>query len=257
VRPEEIERMTFVHERLRQGVWVPPWLRLQNLARYQWAGDFVRGRRVLEVGCGSGHGSKMLADAGAAQVIGIDTSQPSIHYAQHTYRADHLSFRLADGETLPVDDASSEVVVTFETIEHVDRDERFLQEIARVLRPDGQLLLSTPNRAVTNPGTSITDRPFNSHHVREYTQAEFQSLLQRHFHVFQPLGQSAYSGRYVGLLGRVGRVLPKAAVRAHQVRKLACTVVPRRGTYWPRESPAGWEPEVLVAVCSIPRSSGA
>ena len=245
--------MTFVHEHLREKRWVPPWLRYQNLARYQWASQRVLGRRVLEVGCGSGQGTKMLADAGADQVDGFDISQASIEHARQNHANQRLAFHLAAGETLPADQASYDLVVALETIEHVEDADRFLAEIIRVIRPDGQFLCSTPNRAVTNPGTTMTDRPFNPHHVREYARPELRSLLGRYFGSVQLLGQSPYHRAYIRLLGHLGSFLPRVAVRLHQVRKVGSIPWQHLGQHRPAEIGDRWEPEVLVAIGSSPR----
>jgi ubiquinone/menaquinone biosynthesis C-methylase UbiE len=207
---------------------------------------------VLEVGCGSGQGTELLADAGAVKVDGIDISQRSIEHARKTLARDFLSFHMLTGDTLPFEDASYDIVVSLETIEHVVDVDVFLREIVRVLCPGGQFLGSTPNRAVTNPGTCINDRPFNRHHIREYTSPEFESLLASYFGSVRLLGQSAYGGGYLRLLDRIGRVLPRAAVRLHQVRKVACVFFDRLERHGPKPIPSRHQPEVLVALCSSP-----
>jgi SAM-dependent methyltransferase len=244
--------MTFVHEQLRDQRWVPPWLRYQNLARYEWAAQYVPGRRVLEVGCGSGQGTRLLATAGASHVDGVDISESAIEHARQAHADQHLTFHLASGQQLPVAAASYDVVVALETLEHVDDDDLFLREIVRVIRPDGRFLCSTPNRAVTNPGTAISNPPFNPHHVREYTSVELGSLLRRYFVSVDLLGQTAYRGGYVVLLSRVGRVVPLLAVRLHQCRKLLSIPGQRLDQHRPVEMRDRREPEVLVAVCSSP-----
>lgn len=243
---------TFVHEHVREGKWVPPWLRMQNVARYEWVSQFASGCRVLEVGCGSGQGTRMVADAGAAEVMGVDVSEASIAHARSNVATDRLTFRTVAGKSLPLPDAAYDMVVSLETIEHVADDDRFLEEIARVLRPDGRFFCSTPNRTVTNPGTRVTDRPFNPNHVREYTRGELQALLWLYFGKVQLLGQSPYGRNYVALLGFVGRILPRAAVRMHQARKLLTMAFDQPDRHRPAEISARWEPEVLVATCRSP-----
>lgn len=241
--------MTYVHEQLREGRWVPPWLRYQNQARYDWAATFVKDRRVAEVGCGGGHGTAILAAGGATHVDGFDLDTVAISNAQSTYGNERLTFHAAPADGIPAEDSSYDVVVSLETIEHVDDDTAYVREIARIVKPDGTLICTTPNRLVTNPGKSIHDQPFNPHHVREYTVDELRECLGRCFANVEMLGQAPYRRSYTRVLGSLGLLLPGAAVKAHQLRKVfgipweniqrhqPCTIEPNR------------EPEVLVAVC--------
>ena len=79
--------MAFLHEKLRRGAWVPPWLAHQNAARYDWAATFVANATVAEIGCGSGHGARRLLDAGATRVDGFDVEPKSIDSARSARRA--------------------------------------------------------------------------------------------------------------------------------------------------------------------------
>ena len=158
----------------------------QHLARYRFAGSFIQGKRVIDVACGTGYGSAMLADLGAAHVVGVDVSAESIEGASRTWRRQNVQFQRRDALTIdqlePVD-----VAVSFETIEHLERPEEFLEAVRRVLLPGGQLLVSTPERRKG----SIHDKPDNPFHVREWTREEFVELLKRHFGTVTVHGQYA------------------------------------------------------------------
>jgi 2-polyprenyl-3-methyl-5-hydroxy-6-metoxy-1,4-benzoquinol methylase len=114
-----------------------------HLRRYQTASRYVQGKRVLDIASGAGFGSKMLKDAGAASVVGVDIAPTSIRYAQEHYQVPGVQFVQADAEVFEGDDLF-DVIVSFETIEHVPHPDRFLAQIRKNLRPDGHFLLSVP-----------------------------------------------------------------------------------------------------------------
>jgi GT2 family glycosyltransferase/SAM-dependent methyltransferase len=145
----------------------------EHEARYLWAAPAVPGKEVLDAGCGVGYGSLLLARAGARRVVGIDASAEAVEDAR--FRAGSgAEFVEGDIQDLPFAAYSFDVVVCFEAIEHVDDGERALAELKRVLRPDGVLIISSPNRGVYPPG--------NPHHVHEYTAAELRAALSDRFH---------------------------------------------------------------------------
>jgi SAM-dependent methyltransferase len=108
---------------------------------------------------------------------GIEISPEAVAHASGSYRANNLSFVAGDARILPCPDAAFDVVTSFETIEHFAEQDCFLDEIRRVLRPDGQLIISTPDRDNYSPA----DTPANPYHVRELTPAEFDTLLRSRF----------------------------------------------------------------------------
>ncbi|HEX7297904.1 MAG TPA: class I SAM-dependent methyltransferase [Solirubrobacteraceae bacterium] len=143
----------------------------EHLARYWWASQMVAGRRLLDAGCGVGYGTAMLARAGAAEAIGLDLSPDSVAAAGKAHP--ELTFVTGDVHALPFEDDRFEVVTCFEVIEHVDRQQEVIAELARVLRPDGVLAISSPNRGVYPSG--------NPHHVHEYTPEELRAELAMAF----------------------------------------------------------------------------
>lgn len=162
---------------------------IEHVHRYFLARHFCRGRDVLDVASGEGYGAALLAQV-ARSVIGVDIADDAIAHAIRNYARDNLGFRKGSGSELPLGDASVDVVVSFETIEHLVDHERFLGEIRRVLRPDGLLVLSTPDRDIYSP----QDQPSNPHHVHELTRREFDVLLRRHFPAVRMFGQRPMLG---------------------------------------------------------------
>ena len=113
-------------------------IRHEHLHRYAFASEFVRGKQVLDIACGEGYGSEMLARA-AARVIGVDISPEAIDHATRSYGSRNgLQFLQGSAAALPLDDASIDVIVSFETIEHHAQHEEMMAEFSRVLRPTGE-----------------------------------------------------------------------------------------------------------------------
>jgi SAM-dependent methyltransferase len=145
----------------------------EHIYRYRFATRFVPGRRVLDIACGEGYGSAALLRAGAASVIGVDISEETCDHARGKYGIDA---RVGSAECIPLPNGSIDTVVSFETIEHVERPDAFLDECVRVLTPHGTLVLSTPNReAFAELGN---ENPF---HCSEMTEEEFLALLAPRF----------------------------------------------------------------------------
>lgn len=142
----------------------------EHLARYRFASQFARERRVLDAGCGEGYGTAMLAAAGAEGAVGIDIDQATVDHARSKYG---IEFERADVGELPFEDGSFGLVVSFETLEHVPDAARAIAELRRVLADDGVLIASTPNSE-----RYMVDNEF---HTREFTEAEFGDLLTPHF----------------------------------------------------------------------------
>src|SRR5215207_9384045 len=135
---------------------------LEHLHRYGIALDFCRGRRVLDVASGEGYGSNLLASV-AEGVKGVDISEDAVSHARLKYRRPNLEYLQGSADAIPLPDASIDTVVSFETIEHHDRHAEMLAEIKRVLRPNGVLVISSPDKL------NYTDIPgvINPFHVKE------------------------------------------------------------------------------------------
>jgi len=166
---------------------------LEHAHRYLLARDMAAGRAVLDVACGEGYGSAMLASV-ARSVVGVDIDERSVAHARARYGRTNLEFRTGRADRIPLPDASIDLVVSFETIEHHDAHEAMMAECRRVLRPGGIICISSPDRYEYSerPGTS------NPYHVRELTKVEFEKLLQRHFRHVRLFGQRVRYGSFIG-----------------------------------------------------------
>ncbi len=181
-------QLTFTGERYVPGEGGD--VRQEHLHRYAFATSFIADRDVLDVACGEGYGSAWLA-ASARWVVGVDRAGDAIEHAQRLYAArEQVAFLQADALALPVASQSVDVVVSFETLEHVDLQSTMLAEIRRVLRPEGLLILSTPNKAVY-PDRSGHQNPW---HVRELYFEQLDQLLHAHFGAVRYLGQRLATG---------------------------------------------------------------
>ncbi len=148
----------------------------EHMHRYLLAMECAAGLDVLDVASGEGYGSNLLAGV-ARSVVGVDISEDAVFHASEKYHQANLRYLQGDCVCLPINSASVDLVVSFETIEHHDQHEAMLREIRRVLRPDGVLLISSPNRPEYN---RILDEP-NPYHVKELDYQEFVSLLDAEF----------------------------------------------------------------------------
>jgi SAM-dependent methyltransferase len=161
-----------VPERFVRGVARGRLIEAEHLARYWWASRLVKDRRVLDAGCGTGYGASAFAEAGARAVVGVDLDEDVLAEAQPAMHS-VVELRRADIRHLPFEDASFDVVVCFETLEHLETPDLALDEFARVLGQDGLLIVSSPNRSVYPPG--------NPHHHHEYTPDELEGALAERF----------------------------------------------------------------------------
>jgi 2-polyprenyl-3-methyl-5-hydroxy-6-metoxy-1,4-benzoquinol methylase len=164
--------LQFTGERIVPGKTAEALFR-EHEERYVFAGQYVSGKDVLDVACGTGVGSSFLRGAGARSVWGLDIDPDAIAFAKARYG--DCEFAESDATDLCLPGSSADVVVSFETLEHLKDQRKFLMECWRVLRPGGTLICSTPNTTI------YRWRGTNPYHVREHTTREFMSLLAEHF----------------------------------------------------------------------------
>lgn len=161
--------------------------------RYLISRDFVKDKEVLDIASGEGYGSSILATR-AKNVIGVDIDAISVQHASEAYSFNsNLSYKVGSADSIPLPDASLDVVVSFETIEHHDKHAEMLTEIKRILRPGGLLIISSPNRPIYSEAQNFKN-PF---HVKELDFEEFDTLLKSYFSNIVYFGQSTLGGSFV------------------------------------------------------------
>jgi SAM-dependent methyltransferase len=170
-------------ERTVPGVWHENyWFRRHEVA-YLTAVPYVRGATVLDAGCGEGYGAARLA-MHAGRVVALDTDRGTVAYVRRRYGA-VVNAVCGDLERMPFGDNTVEVVACMQVVEHLRDQPGLVAECARVLRPAGALVLSTPNRLTFSPGR---DHPVNPFHTRELSAGELRELLAPYFVVRHMLG---------------------------------------------------------------------
>jgi SAM-dependent methyltransferase len=163
--------LTLTGERTIPGLDVENyWFRRHEVV-YQQLAPRCAGLEVLEAGCGEGYGADLISRV-ARRVIALDYDETTVAHVRARYpRVEVMHGNLAE---LPQADASVDVVVNFQVIEHLWDQTQFVRECARVLRPSGLLMVSTPNRITFSPGR---DTPINPFHTRELNADELTRLL--------------------------------------------------------------------------------
>ena len=164
-------------------------IEIEHLHRYLLARDWCRGKDVLDIACGEGYGTALLAQT-ARRVIGIDIDIATVVHAAAQYARPNLRYIAGDARGIPLAAASVDIVVSFETLEHFSEQEAFLAEIRRIMRPDGVLVISTPDSDVYSPVGGAA----NTYHLRELSREEFGRLLSRQFRHVTVSAQRALVG---------------------------------------------------------------
>ena len=157
----------------------------EHIHRYSFAQEFTDNKIVLDIASGEGYGSFVLAK-NADFVYGVDISEEAISYAKKNYRKDNLEFRVGNTSKIPLDSNSVDIVVSFETIEHHDQHDEMMKEIKRVLKKDGKLIISSPNKKYYSDENNTT----NHFHIKELYEDEFKMLLNNYFRSTKFLNQN-------------------------------------------------------------------
>ena len=148
-------------------IWYEHW------HRYHFVLPLAAGKSVLDVASGEGYGSALMASV-ARSVVGIDASEEAVKRARRRYgEVATLEYRHGTCEAIPLPDASIELVVSFETLEHIAKPENLAAEAARVVAPDGLFIVSTPNKEIYSDRVGYRN-PF---HLKELYRDEFFDMV--------------------------------------------------------------------------------
>jgi len=164
----------------------------EHFHRYAMVLELARDKDVLDIACGEGYGTAALALV-ARTAVGVDLDPESVRHASARYMAMNVAFRVGDCTQIPAAEASFDLAVSFETIEHLTEQERMLGELKRVLRPEGMLVISSPNKLVYSDGRSLQN-PF---HQRELYFHEFRDMLRSFFPKVRIFGQRVFAASAV------------------------------------------------------------
>ncbi len=171
-----------------------------HYARYIFGSNFCKEKVVLDVACGVGYGSCHLIKTGARRVIGVDISRDALAYAKTHYADLKVELIVGDATKLPFPDKSFDVIVSFETIEHVREYKKYLSECKRVLKEGGIFICSSPNK--------MRENALNPHHIREFYLQEFYEMMNNNFRDVELYGQLYKSIIYI-IGGKMLSVFPK------------------------------------------------
>jgi ubiquinone/menaquinone biosynthesis C-methylase UbiE len=169
-----MKQLKFTGERLTTEIFDGNAIR--HLHRYAIVFDIIKDKVVLDIACGEGYGSNLMANY-AKQVYGVDIDKESIAHACSKYKRDNLFFLIGDVVNIPIKDNSIDVIVSFETIEHHNKHDEMLMEFKRILKPTGIIIISSPDKHVYSELLGIR----NEYHVKELYFDEFKSIIQKYF----------------------------------------------------------------------------
>jgi O-antigen biosynthesis protein len=184
----------------------------EHRARYRWAARLVEGKAVLDCACGTGYGLEMYAAAGAGTLTGVDVDAEAVAQSKER-NGDGATILQGDIRELPLEDDSFDVVTCFETIEHVEDATAGIAELHRVLKPDGILVISSPN-----PDVYVGH---NEHHVHEFRPAELVEAVGRHFARTKVYEQRAFLGSSIAAGGEAAPGRSTDAVATTDVLRLS------------------------------------
>lgn len=227
----EAPELPFTGERYVPGVHGQ--IELEHRHRYYLARQLAAGKRVLDIACGEGYGSEILA-ATAQYVVGVDIDADTVNHARKKYARGNLSFLPGSCEHIPLPDKSIDLVVSFETLEHTSEHQQMLSEITRILSPDGILIISTPNRAIYRAANDLPN-PF---HLKELEFSEFATLLSQCFRNSQPFGQRVAYGSLIAPLENCPLEYDLMAIDGNPI--------------WGSDGPANWWRYFLMAASNGP-----
>lgn len=169
-----------------------PWvegaqIHYEHIHRYTFVSQFAKGKKVLDLACGEGYGSKLLSNV-AENVVGLDIDPLALEHAHIKYNIKNLDFIRGSILEIPIKKKKFDVIVCFEGIEHIEEHEKFLSEVKQLMTEDGVFIVSSPNKKTYSDETGFKN-PF---HKKEMYLNEFKDLLGKYFKKTILLGQKVY-----------------------------------------------------------------
>lgn len=165
---------------------------VEHLHRYAITIEYIKGKTVLDIASGEGYGSKLLSKY-AEKVFGVDIDETSIKAAKEKYNSKNLEFKIGRADLIPLEDNSIDIVISFETLEHHDKHHEMIREIKRVLKANGVLIMSTPDKKYYSDVTKFK----NQFHIKELYEKEFKELINEYFKNAQFYFQNMFKGSLI------------------------------------------------------------
>lgn len=218
-----------------------------HLKRYRFAAQFIRGKRVLDAGCGVGYGSRLLAQEGALAVVAVDISADALAIARSQFAHPSVSYLQDDCEVLANVAGCFDVIISFENIEHLRNPSLFATRSAELLNADGLLICSTPN----NPKGAQTENPFHEH---EFSQQQFVALFRPYFSSIEIVGQE-FSAAYRGMQHFLTNPLVRLGELLQRLRGYPPFTMPPATEADFVISTGTAEPWTLIALCRGPKKT--
>lgn len=239
-------------ERITQSPFLPRWLVHEHQARYDFCRERVGGKITVDCGSGEGHGSRAIAEGGPRMLVAVDIALPAVAMA----RGGRIVAVTAKAQQLALRDASADVVVALEVIEHIPDPDGLVAEASRILRGDGVFICSTPNRTVRNPRLPLSSPPLNPFHLVEWTTAEFRDMLAAKFAKVELFGQEPQPGFVTAVFDLASRIVSRrGSAILRQLVKFPLLLVLSRRSYRVQPARPDRDYEFIVAVCSEPRTA--
>ncbi|UQD56145.1 bifunctional 2-polyprenyl-6-hydroxyphenol methylase/3-demethylubiquinol 3-O-methyltransferase UbiG [Flavobacterium sp. K5-23] len=189
-----MKNLEFTGERMTTGLGSVHGV-IEHLHRYAIAQKITNNKVVLDIASGEGYGSFLLSKS-ATKVFGVDIDEESINHAKVKYASSkNIEFSVGSTDAIPLEDRSVDVVISFETIEHHDKHDLMMKEISRVLKKNGVLLISSPEKSIYS-----SRDPNNPYHIKELTLDDFSDLLKRNFKNVNLFNQRFVIGSLIHLI---------------------------------------------------------
>lgn len=198
-----------------------------HMERYKFASRYVRGKSVLDIACGVGYSAPILIHAGASSYDGVDISKELAAYANRKYGSDAIHYHAGD-ICLFDSGRQYDLITCFETIEHVPDYKSALSNLRKLLKSGGLLLISSPNRKITSPGSlSLSDTPANEFHTQEFTPEELLLALRQAD--FRAGSGDVYGQRQrLSGLSLLRRVAPRSSARLERAADRLTSPIPTK-----------------------------
>ena len=218
-------------------------IELEHMHRYLLASQIAMGKDILDIACGEGYGTALLAGK-AKNITGVDISAETINHARKKYAKENINFMVGSCTEIPLPDKSIDLVVSFETIEHLEEHDLMMKEIKRVMRSNGVLLISSPDKYYY----SVEPGYHNPFHKKELYQHEFRQLIEEYFKNTLYFEQRVIYGSMV--LSNSFPTLTMSYFKENETIKSANGII--RPTYWIALASDADLPELMTGIYECP-----